>query len=1147
MSVATRTKKKIFDGRFEILGIVGRGSGSVVYHARHLTPQATEVALKVLQPRKGLAPSADRLRKEALAMVSARHDHAIKLDDFQSMEHLCYLSMEYAPCADLRQFLLQSAVTETAIAVNSSSNLIKSLDPESTVALLSPSQGEKFFFQLASALATMHRAGILHRDIKPDNILVTDPETVKFGDFGVALLPGEEPAIPELQAGVGTLDYMAPEIFEGSYSGSESDVYLLGVTFYELFTGHHPFKHASLASILSCRMDDVIEPLSSLAPSVPAYLAAVIHRCMRYDRAERYRDGTALMQDLERQKALYEEASHAPSHQHGQNTETPRQSGVTIAFPSRKTSAEEIKDEPSLSMKESMVAAETAAEQNTGTLGISSHQEPEQPVLSVSSVATASNVVASNVDAIDVDAIKLEESADPIELVPSIDAEGDTSNLQKKKKRRRRKRKPSKEESKAAAVSDDIPAGGSSMEHDGNVDYEETNHVISDYDLASDSEISAPEIEETTIEKAHKSVAFETPALPKEAEDLIASLERIFQQEATTLSAPENADNRSPIAPTTSENRAVAPTEKQAQASNRQSKQKRPIDPTARIRLNTGAPDQTPNKPKATNSKDRALVPTRSRHTNADDAIARDILADLEKDLDGVLDGVDGSGHGSINTQPKPRHQQPGRNNSPRFAGRASMKIAPASSDYPSGDDEAGTSDSTGSMVSTNTRARLSTNAAGSNSAALARYQSRVAADSKNPAGGSPSTGAGGDGTGEEKSASQRLDDALMALLGSKDLATGETSSPHKIESSQTTNGRQPSSQRLNTGRARPENGVQHSHESRGSANESSFLGAYQNHSPQASRGSAPNHGDSRNSDDTTLYQEDTLYPGGSNIHGYPASPASNEQSLGRSAERAVPGLVRTQNGSYANGTTSNSTMHRAYNAEQDGYSTTPAGDDWTSGSNALGAVPMKSGNGEQQPSSQRPDHSSLGVSRLTSLSSFSAEQRKKFVTTVVGIVIALFVLDVILQATTNSGLANRAAKAVGLSTAPLLRRSEQELVRFPELSVGVYSGSVTGVGISGEVPLSVLAVNEEGADSASKLFVLVGIEGWIPAQVSLPAKSPDGTFSSNGFRLLLKGHLKKTKSGERTIEGSLTNITARKKGLFNLKQVTDTSKESKK
>ena len=271
-------KKKIFDGRYEVLSIVGRGAASVVYHARHVGAVNSEVALKVLmkQPAKEGAKSnnSDLLRKEALAMVSARHKYVVRLDDFHSIGDLCYLAMEYALLGDLRKF-----------SVNKGGKLPISL-------------GELFLTQAVEGLDFVHRVGIVHRDIKPDNILIMSEKDIRLADFGVSVLPGEASAIKELQAGVGTMSYMAPEVLEGVSYDKRSDIYSLGVSFYEMFSGVHPFEKAPLIKQLEVREDKNITPLGALVPELPAHISTVIMQAISYDPAKRFASCQDLLQSL---------------------------------------------------------------------------------------------------------------------------------------------------------------------------------------------------------------------------------------------------------------------------------------------------------------------------------------------------------------------------------------------------------------------------------------------------------------------------------------------------------------------------------------------------------------------------------------------------------------------------------------------------------------------------------------------------------------------------------------------------------------------------------------------------------------------------------------------------------------------------------
>lgn len=267
--------RKIFDGRYEIVSIVGRGACSVVYHARHAMAPATEVALKVLN-KKGQtqAVTGDKLRKEALAMVSCRHRFVVRLDDFHTVGELSYLSMEYAVHSDLRKYAATMG------------------------GKLTPKLGELFLLQSAEALGFVHKAGVIHRDIKPDNLLAISEKECRLADFGVAVLPGEESSLDDLRQGVGTMAYMAPEVLEGRSYDQRSDVYSLGVTFYELMTGRHPFEGASLADQVEIRRDGAFAAPHDINPEIPTYISSAIMQALSFDPARRFPTGKELQQTI---------------------------------------------------------------------------------------------------------------------------------------------------------------------------------------------------------------------------------------------------------------------------------------------------------------------------------------------------------------------------------------------------------------------------------------------------------------------------------------------------------------------------------------------------------------------------------------------------------------------------------------------------------------------------------------------------------------------------------------------------------------------------------------------------------------------------------------------------------------------------------
>jgi serine/threonine protein kinase len=274
MATAGKTKK-VFDGKFEILSIVGRGAKSVVYHARHVNPPHQEVALKVLlNNEEDQTPQAEKLRKEALAMVSSNHRYVIRLNDFHSVDNLSYISMELAPQGDLRKYADRSG------------------------GLVPLEQIETFLLQAAEALHNVHKNGIIHRDIKPENILVVSDKEIRLADFGLALLPGEVADKKEIEGGVGTFDYMAPEILEGQPFTQATDIYGLGVTFYEMLSGRNPFAGRSLAQQMELRRDEKIPSLRTLNPDAPEYLTSAITQAISFEPGKRFSTAKELLQTV---------------------------------------------------------------------------------------------------------------------------------------------------------------------------------------------------------------------------------------------------------------------------------------------------------------------------------------------------------------------------------------------------------------------------------------------------------------------------------------------------------------------------------------------------------------------------------------------------------------------------------------------------------------------------------------------------------------------------------------------------------------------------------------------------------------------------------------------------------------------------------
>lgn len=275
MALPKSAKRKVFDQRYEIISIVGRGAESVVYQARHLSGTGQAVALKVLVKKNDSTNLPDRLRKEALTLVSCRTKYVVRLDDFHSVDDICYLSMEYAPKGDLVRYAKELG---GRVPVN---------------------QAMIFLKQCLEALDFIHATGVLHRDIKPENILVVSESEIRMADFGLALLPGDDSHIEELKQGVGTLAYLPPETIDGLAFDARSDLYALGVSFIEILIGENPFAGLPLAEQLNAQRDSQSLEKAISSASISPHLAAVLNKLVAFNSAERFSSAAEALKALE--------------------------------------------------------------------------------------------------------------------------------------------------------------------------------------------------------------------------------------------------------------------------------------------------------------------------------------------------------------------------------------------------------------------------------------------------------------------------------------------------------------------------------------------------------------------------------------------------------------------------------------------------------------------------------------------------------------------------------------------------------------------------------------------------------------------------------------------------------------------------------
>jgi serine/threonine protein kinase len=155
-------------------------------------------------------------------------------------------------------------------------------------------EGRNIAILLARAVAALHRAGIIHRDIKPDNVILERGASLKLIDFGVVRIPGMEDSAP--QNIPGTPAYMAPEMFDGEAGNEATDIYALGVTMFRAFASEYPYGNADAASPPRRERPT---PLAALRPDLPAWLQVALGRAIAQDPAERFRDMTEFAVEME--------------------------------------------------------------------------------------------------------------------------------------------------------------------------------------------------------------------------------------------------------------------------------------------------------------------------------------------------------------------------------------------------------------------------------------------------------------------------------------------------------------------------------------------------------------------------------------------------------------------------------------------------------------------------------------------------------------------------------------------------------------------------------------------------------------------------------------------------------------------------------
>ncbi|MDI3299193.1 MAG: Stk1 family PASTA domain-containing Ser/Thr kinase [Bacillota bacterium] len=263
---------RLLGGRYEILSRLGGGGMAVVYKALDRLLYRP-VAVKILREQYATDPEfVRRFRREAQAAAMLSHPNIVNVYDVGDDGGLHYIVMEYVEGRSLRQVL----------------------DEEGA---LPPERAARIAIQILDALEEAHHHGVIHRDVKPDNILLTRDERVKVADFGIARAASQATLVPT-GAILGSAHYISPEQARGSPLDGRSDLYSVGVLLFQLLSGELPYDGESPVEVALKRFQEEPPDLSALAPQVPVALARVVRKAMARQPGRRYPTAGAMAEDL---------------------------------------------------------------------------------------------------------------------------------------------------------------------------------------------------------------------------------------------------------------------------------------------------------------------------------------------------------------------------------------------------------------------------------------------------------------------------------------------------------------------------------------------------------------------------------------------------------------------------------------------------------------------------------------------------------------------------------------------------------------------------------------------------------------------------------------------------------------------------------
>ena len=266
---------ELISDRYEVEELVGAGGMSSVYRARDQLLER-HVALKILHPQYGEDEEyVERFRREARSVAKLSHPHIVTVIDRGEDDGRQYIVFEYVHGENLKQLIERTGPLPTRRAI-------------------------ELAISIADALSFAHENGIVHRDVKPQNVLLTPDGDAKVTDFGIARSLDVERGVTQTGTVLGTSNYLSPEQAGGKATTPSTDIYSLGVVVYELLTAEVPFPGENFVAIAMKHINEPAPDVLAKRPDVPVRLAAAVDCALAKDPAERFPTMAAFATELRR-------------------------------------------------------------------------------------------------------------------------------------------------------------------------------------------------------------------------------------------------------------------------------------------------------------------------------------------------------------------------------------------------------------------------------------------------------------------------------------------------------------------------------------------------------------------------------------------------------------------------------------------------------------------------------------------------------------------------------------------------------------------------------------------------------------------------------------------------------------------------------